>query len=78
MFDSPFVYLGFLEFTAPSLMAEVPVDFEVEIEGETGDAKAIEGVLGISQTNPSSSCTGTFFFLLLANENGSHKISQRQ
>ncbi|CAA3032434.1 sterol 3-beta-glucosyltransferase UGT80A2-like [Olea europaea subsp. europaea] len=41
-------------------MAEVPVDFEVEIEGETGDAKAIEGVLGISQTNPSSSCTGSF------------------
>ncbi|CAI9767439.1 unnamed protein product [Fraxinus pennsylvanica] len=41
-------------------MAEVPVDFEVEIEGETGGAKAIEGVLGISQTHPSSSCTGSF------------------
>ncbi|CAI9778119.1 unnamed protein product [Fraxinus pennsylvanica] len=27
-------------------------------EGDTGDAKAIEDVLGISQTNPSSSCTG--------------------
>lgn len=36
------------------------MDFEVEIEGETGDAKAIEGVLGITQTNPSSSCSGSF------------------
>ncbi|CAI9778194.1 unnamed protein product [Fraxinus pennsylvanica] len=39
-------------------MVEVHVDFKVKIEGKTGDARAIKGVLGISQTNPSSTCTG--------------------